>query len=127
MVEFAMGLSDRAKFRLRTLKWFLKRAYARRLPASILRRRKHGFEVPVDEWLRGPLKDLARSALGGAALRQHGLFEPAFVGRMLDEHEASRRNWSREIFALLVFQLWYDRWVAGGPAPEAAPARRAQV
>jgi asparagine synthase (glutamine-hydrolysing) len=120
VVEFAMGLSDRAKFRLRTLKWFLKGAYARRLPASILDRPKHGFEVPLDEWLRGPLKDLARSALSTPALRQHGLFEAAFVGRMLDEHETSRRNWSREIFGLLVFQLWYERWVSGAPAPEAA-------
>jgi hypothetical protein len=40
------------------------------------------------------------------------MFEPSFVARMLDEHEASRRNWSREIFGLLVFQLWYERWMS---------------
>jgi asparagine synthase (glutamine-hydrolysing) len=67
--------------------------------------------VPVDEWLRGPLRGLARSVLDPAALRRHGVVDPAFVARMVGEHEAGRRNWSSEIFGLLVFQLWHDRWM----------------
>ena len=116
VVEFAMGLSDEAKFTVLSLKRFLKGAFAELLPPEVLHRRKHGFEVPLDEWLRGPLRGLARAALEGAALRRHGLVDPAFVTRMLDEHERAVRNWSSEIFALLVFQLWYDRWMTGGIA-----------
>src|SRR5580765_455408 len=63
VVEFAMGLPDRAKFSLRTPKRFLRRAFADLLPARILRRRKHGFEVPIGEWLRGPLRGVAHSVL----------------------------------------------------------------
>jgi asparagine synthase (glutamine-hydrolysing) len=124
LVEFAMGLPDRAKFRRHTLKWFPKRAFAGRLPAAILHRRKHGFEVPLSAWLRGPLREMVRSALSAAALQRHGMFEPSFVARMLDEHEASRRNWSREIFGLLVFQLWYERWMS---APLDLPIPRPAV
>jgi asparagine synthase (glutamine-hydrolysing) len=123
VVEFAMGLSDQAKFTILSLKRFLKRAFAGLLPPEILHRRKHGFEVPVDEWLRGPLRGMARDVLAGPALRRHGLVDPAFVARMLDEHERAVRNWSGEIFAVLVFQLWYDRWMTGGGA--AAPAQTA--
>ncbi len=110
LVELAMRLPDEHKFTIRTLKRFLKTAFASRLPAGILHRRKHGFQVPVDEWLRGPLRDLAREALSPAALRVHGFFEPGPIGRMLDEHEARTRNWSKEIFTLLVFQMWHRTW-----------------
>jgi asparagine synthase (glutamine-hydrolysing) len=115
VVEFAMGLPDRAKFSLRTPKRFLRRAFADLLPPTILRRRKHGFEVPIGEWLRGPLRGLAHSVLDRAALERHGLFDAAFVSQILHEHEAGITNWSREIFGLLVFQLWYDRWMVQGP------------
>jgi asparagine synthase (glutamine-hydrolysing) len=110
LVEMAMTLPDEHKFTIRTLKRFLKAAFADRLPQDILHRRKHGFQVPVDEWLRGPLRDLARTALSPAALAVHGFFAPAMVARMLDAHESRTRNWSKEIFTLLVFQMWHRTW-----------------
>jgi asparagine synthase (glutamine-hydrolysing) len=110
LVELAMTIPDEHKFTIRTLKRFLKAAFADRLPQAILHRKKHGFEVPVDEWLRGPLRDVARSALSPGALAAHGFFEPAPVVRMLDEHEARQRNWSKELFTLLVFQMWHRSW-----------------
>jgi asparagine synthase (glutamine-hydrolysing) len=116
VVEFAMGLPDEARFHLRSLKRFLKLAFADLLPAAILHRAKHGFQVPVDEWLRGPLRGLVHDALAEPALARHGLFAPPFVARMVREHEEGARNWSREIFGLLVFQLWYDRWIASARA-----------
>jgi asparagine synthase (glutamine-hydrolysing) len=110
LVELAMSIPDEQKFTIRVLKRFLKTAFADRLPPEILHRRKHGFQVPVDEWLRGPLRDVARTALSPAALAVHGFFAAPVVTRMLDEHEARRRNWSKEIFTLLVFQMWHRRW-----------------
>jgi asparagine synthase (glutamine-hydrolysing) len=124
VVEFAMGLSDEAKFTMRSLKRFLKSAFDGLLPPKVLHRRKHGFQVPVDEWLRGPLRGLARSVLDSAALRKHGVVDPAFVARIVDEHEAGTRNWSTEIFGLLVFQLWYDRWMSRGGGLAAPGDRR---
>jgi asparagine synthase (glutamine-hydrolysing) len=112
LVELAMTLPDEHKFTIRTLKRFLKTAFADRLPQELLHRRKHGFQVPVDEWLRGPLRDLARAELSPPALRAHGFFEPAPVQRMLDEHERRHRNWSKELFTLVVFQMWHRRWLS---------------
>src|SRR5262249_59986113 len=86
-------------------------------------RRKHGFALPLDEWLRGRLRAFARDTLGGAALTAHGVFDGRGVSALLDAHEAGLGNHSREIFAVLVFQLWWDRWMAPGAARSApAPA-----
>ncbi|MGE0454718.1 MAG: asparagine synthase (glutamine-hydrolyzing) [Vicinamibacteria bacterium] len=112
LVEFAFALPEESKFAFATLKRFLKLAFAELLPAELLRRPKHGFEVPIDEWLRGPLRERLRDELQPARLARHGFFEPAFVGRLLAEHEQRRRNRSRELFLLLVFELWYSRWTA---------------
>jgi hypothetical protein len=68
--------------------------------------------VPIDEWLRGFL----REHLAPERLRAHALVAPAFVEQMLREHEERRRNRSRELFAVLVLQLWYDRWQSKPPA-----------
>jgi len=112
LVEFAFALPEESKFAFASLKRFLKLAFTELLPAELLRRPKHGFEVPIDEWLRGPLRERLRDELQPARLARHGFFEPAFVGRLLEEHEQRRRNRSRELFLLLVFELWYSRWTA---------------
>jgi asparagine synthase (glutamine-hydrolysing) len=117
LVEFAATLPQGSKLLLWRLKRFLKVAFADLLPRSILHRRKHGFEVPIDEWLRGPQRDFARDVLSPAALSSHGLFDAKEVQRLLAEHLERRRNRSRELFGLIVFQLWYDRWMR---APAAA-------
>ena len=116
IVEFAARLSQRDRFRFLELKRFLKSAFRVLLPEELLRRPKHGFEVPIDEWLRGPLREFLRDHLAPERLRAHGVIAPAFVERMLREHEERRRNRSRELFSLLVFQLWYDRWHSKPPA-----------
>jgi asparagine synthase (glutamine-hydrolysing) len=116
IVEFAARLSQRDRFRFLQLKRFLKAAFRALLPAELLARPKHGFEVPIGEWLRGPLRGFLRDHLAPERLRAHGLMAPAFVERMLREHETRTRNRSRELFAVLVFQLWYDRWQSKPPA-----------
>jgi asparagine synthase (glutamine-hydrolysing) len=111
LVEFAATLTRADRFRFLQLKRFLKVAFRELLPRSLLTRPKHGFEVPIDEWLRGPLREFLRDQLAPPRLRVHGLVDPAFVEQLVVEHEQRRRNRSRELFGLLVFQLWYDRWV----------------
>jgi asparagine synthase (glutamine-hydrolysing) len=129
LVEFALRLPQEAKFRPWRLKHLPKVAFAGRLPRSLLHRRKHGFELPLDEWLRGPLRAFVRDTLTPAALAGHGVFDGRGVSALIDAHEARRRNCSREIFGILVFQLWWDRWLGPGatrmaPAPAAVAATR---
>jgi len=110
LVELAAGLTHADRFRMLQLKRFLKAAFREVLPAELLARPEHGFEVPIDEWLRGPLREPLREQLAPQRLREHGLVDAGFVAQLIHEHEQRRRNRSRELFALLVFQLWYDRW-----------------
>ena len=91
----------------------LKRAAAGRLPASILDRPKKGFGIPVARWLRGPLAPLldrpARPASGWSA---RGCSAPTRSPAGSREHRAGVRDHRKPLWTLLMFQLWYDHWLA---------------
>jgi asparagine synthase (glutamine-hydrolysing) len=122
LVEFAFRLPERLKLRGLVGKWILRRAFKDRLPASILRRRKSGFSVPIAAWLRGEMAPLARDLLAPARLRRQGLFDPAAVGTLLDDHLARRADHARLLWALLMFQMWEDRFGGAQARPAAAGA-----
>jgi len=77
--------------------------------AAIARRPKHGFDVPMGAWFRGPLRDLLRDTLTSEKARQRGLLDPAAVGRVLEAHLQERGDHSRVLFSLLVLELWLSR------------------
>jgi asparagine synthase (glutamine-hydrolysing) len=118
LVELALSLPDESKATIFTLKRFLRLAFRDLLPPSLLRRPKHGFRVPLDEWLRGPLRERAWDLLSAGALKAHGLFDAKAVGELLREHESGARNRCGEIFTLLVFQAWYEAWMVPAPPVE---------
>jgi asparagine synthase (glutamine-hydrolysing) len=82
------------------------------LPDAIIRHRKQGFESPMAAWLRGELKDYARDILGPGRLGRHGLFDRDYVAARLDEHFTGRRKNNKLLFALIMFQEWYERRAA---------------
>jgi asparagine synthase (glutamine-hydrolysing) len=117
VTELALALPARHKVRWFGKKRLLRKALAPLLPAQILNGRKQGFSIPVGAWLRGELEPLARSILSPAALQRQGFFRPEPVGAMLDAHVAGKQDFSRQLWNLLVFSLWHDRYVNGsGPA-----------
>jgi asparagine synthase (glutamine-hydrolysing) len=110
LVELAARLPSDAKLRRFSKKWILKRALAKHVPSSILQAKKRGFNVPVASWLRGELHDMVADVLSPTALRRVGLFEPAFVQRLIAEHDSMRADHSRPLWTLLVFMNWYEMW-----------------
>jgi asparagine synthase (glutamine-hydrolysing) len=92
-------------------KRLLKQAAAGRLPATILGRPKKGFGIPVARWLRGPLSGLLDELLGPDRLARQGLFRPDEVARRVREHRDGARDHRKPLWTLLMFQLWYDRWL----------------
>ncbi|HYB74034.1 MAG TPA: asparagine synthase (glutamine-hydrolyzing) [Candidatus Sulfotelmatobacter sp.] len=110
VVDFVIPLPLHLKLRRGGGKVLLKALAQRYLPPSIVQRRKQGFTVPVGEWVRGPLRPLLRDALAPARLARQGLFDGTAVAALLTEHEAGRRNRWKELWALLVFQLWWERY-----------------
>lgn len=111
-VEFAVQLPTLLKLRRLTTKYLLKRAATSLLPRGITHRRKKGFGVPVGKWILGDLREMFQDYLGEARIRREGVFNPAFVSRLLDDHLARRRDNRKLLWTLLTFQLWRERWLS---------------
>jgi asparagine synthase (glutamine-hydrolysing) len=114
VAELAFALPNRLKVRGFSRKRLIRRAVQPLLPAEILRGKKRGFSIPLAAWLRGDLKPFARDTLARERLRRQGVFRPERVTALLDEHDGGRLDRSREIWALLTFSLWFDRYASSG-------------
>ena len=121
VVDLAVQMPSRLKWRGRERKHILKRAYADALPAAILRREKQGFSIPLKTWLNREWNSLLHDTLDETTLARDGLFEPATVRRWIAEHEAGRANHSHILWALMVFHLWKRRWLSA-PAESRPPS-----
>jgi asparagine synthase (glutamine-hydrolysing) len=110
VAAFAHGLATPLKVRGLAKKRLLRRALAPLLPREILRAPKQGFSIPVAAWLRGPLEGYARDLLSPATLERQGCFEPEVVRELLDNHCAGREDLSRQLWGLMAFTLWFDRY-----------------
>lgn len=115
LVEAALNLPDDAR-----LKWYgpgklvLRRLYGHLLPPDILKRTKAGFSVPLDDWFRGPLAGLARDTLLSARAQQRGLFDPTTVERLIDQHVQGETRRGTLLWALLILELWFCRFLDQG-------------
>lgn len=109
--EFAAGLPTEYKLRGNKGKIILKEAARPLLPAEILHRPKKGFGIPVAIWLNGQLKPLVAELLDEERLRKQGIFNPEFVSRLVREHQSAAASHHKELWSLLVFQLWCDNFL----------------
>jgi asparagine synthase (glutamine-hydrolysing) len=102
------------------LRWFVRQKYLLRkamegkLPSVIVRRAKAGFNVPVGTWLRGPLRELLTDALSPESLQRMRIFEPKAIHAMLDDHMDYRIDRGYELWGLLTFCLWWERFIRRG-------------
>ena len=101
-------LPDRQKIRRVETKVALRRLAARRLPETIARRPKQGFEVPISRWLREDMSELAGDMLSPDRLRRRGLIDPQTAGRLLREHQRGTADHGLRLYALIVLELWLD-------------------
>jgi len=108
VVEFARRLPLGLKLRGGKGKWIVRQALKRHVPEGLFDRPKMGFGVPIEEWLRGDLKDWGASLLTKSRLQQQGYLEAAPVLKKWNEHQKSVNNWDAQLWAVLMFEAWVD-------------------
>jgi len=108
VVEFAFTLPPRLKMRGLDTKYLLKRVFWQDLPEEVQNRDKQGFSIPIKNWIRNDLKPMMLDLLDGSRIRQQGFFDETYVSRLMDEHLKGVENHSHKLWALMVFQQWYD-------------------
>ena len=106
VVEFALAMPLQFKIRAGRSKWLLRELLARQLPTAMFERPKQGFTVPLDAWLRGPLRDWAESLLDPRSLETSGLLNADNIRRTWKEHLSGRRNHQRALWTILMLQAW---------------------
>jgi asparagine synthase (glutamine-hydrolysing) len=110
VADFALSLATPLKVRGLAKKRLLRRALAPLLPREILRGPKQGFSIPLAAWLRGPLEAFAREVLSQENVARQGCLDPATATALIDRHCARREDLSRQIWGLMAFTLWFDRY-----------------
>lgn len=112
VVEFAWRLPMDYKLRRENgrfvTKWALRQVLYRHVPQALIERPKVGFGVPLEHWLRGPLRDWAEDLLSEVRIKRDGYLNPGPVRQRWHEHLSGKRNWQHSVWCVLMFQAWLD-------------------
>jgi asparagine synthase (glutamine-hydrolysing) len=110
-VEFANSIPSHLKLKGLKGKYILKQAMRGKLPPEILARGKKGFGIPIAKWFRSDLKDLVQDTLSPQRIKAQGIFNPRTIQRLLAEHLQGTRDNRKELWTLLMFELWFEKYL----------------
>jgi len=111
VIEFAASLPQNLKLRRLTSKYLLKKVLRKLLPSENLKRRKMGFGVPVGHWFRGKMQPFLREVLLSEKALRRGLFKPEAVRQLIELHVRGERDYSQQLWTLLMLELWFNRFI----------------
>jgi asparagine synthase (glutamine-hydrolysing) len=104
---FSSSLPLSFKINKGTSKWILREILKKYIPENLINRPKMGFGIPLEGWLRGPLKEWADDLLNEKAIKESGMLNPQVVSQKWEEHISGKRNWHYQLWAILMFQAWF--------------------
>lgn len=106
VIDFAWKLPLSMKIKNNQGKWILRQILYKYVPQHLIERPKMGFGVPIDSWLRKPLRDWAEDLLDEKRLKREGYFNPKPIRQKWEEHLSGKRNWYYHLWDILMFQTW---------------------
>jgi asparagine synthase (glutamine-hydrolysing) len=121
LLELAMTIPSRLKVRDGGGKWILKQAFAQELPDTVLRRPKRGFEIPVDAWLRGPLRERFQASVLDADAPVAGLIDQDAARRLYQSHLKGWTQHGNVLWLLFALATWADRYLSNSPSWATVP------
>ena len=107
LAEFAASIPPAMRMRGMTTKYILKKVAERLMPAEMVHRPKMGFSIPVNHWLRGEWMAKSNDLILGERTRERGIFRPAFLERVIDEHQSGKRDNSSIMWSLMMLEMWF--------------------
>lgn len=111
LIEFVNRLPDQLKIKGLKTKYILKKALAKKLPMNIIERPKKGFGVPISAWFKNELKPMLLDEFNADRIRRDGLFNSQFIQNLLNDHFQGKKDNRKEIWTLLMFQLWKKNYL----------------
>ncbi|MGY8813372.1 MAG: asparagine synthase (glutamine-hydrolyzing) [Gammaproteobacteria bacterium] len=109
LIEHAWRLPLSCKVRHGQGKWLLRQVLHKYVPSHLVERPKMGFGVPLDSWLRGPLREWAETLLDSQKLKSQGLLNAEIITKKWTEHLSGERNWQYQLWNVLMFQAWHEQ------------------
>ena len=108
VMEFAWSLPMRMKLRDGKGKWILRQLLDRHVPRALIDRPKMGFGIPLDDWLRGPLREWAEGLLSEERLRREGYLNPVPIRGAWQQHLRGEASYGYRLWSVLMFQAWLE-------------------
>lgn len=108
--ELAWKMPLSIKLKSGQSKWCLRQILYKYVPKELIERPKMGFAVPLDSWLRGPLLEWAENLLNHERLVSEGFFDANIISSMWQEHKSGKRNWQYQLWDILMFQAWFEKY-----------------
>lgn len=110
VVEFAWRVPLSMKLRDGKSKWLLRQVLYKYVPPALIEREKMGFGVPINAWLRGPLREWAEPLLDAQRLQREGFLQPQLIQQKWQEHQRGEHDWQYYLWDVLMFQAWLEEW-----------------
>ncbi len=111
LIEFAAQIPVDLKLNGSNKKYILKEITYKYLPKNLIEKEKMGFGIPIHNWFRKELKELLTTYLNSGCLIKQGIFNEICVQEMLDNYYSGNNEDFELIWFMLVFQLWYEKWM----------------
>lgn len=127
LLELAARIPSQFKVRGGQTKWILKNAYANELPSEILWRRKQGFDIPIDSWLRGPLREYFEDSVLSSGAEVSNLIDQTAARQLFRSHIAGMGRHGSSLWTLLILARWSERYLSSPSPSDCQPTRKPEL